>query len=112
MNVVSSRPSISDAEAVPTGRGEAGVDQEPLVPEAAWAEFAMRSVGRLSLNEVKEHVTTSMLKAALERSRGNYTHAARLLGITRQAVQYLTSRHAPRAAAAARQPLRTSLARH
>jgi transcriptional regulator with GAF, ATPase, and Fis domain len=96
MNVASSRPS-------PTAQGGASEGSSEVLAEAleaAWADVAVLSVGRLSLNEVKEHVATSMLKAALARSHGNYTHAARLLGITRQAVQYLMSRHGPRAIAA------------
>lgn len=97
-------PGSSRASTAQRGRGEPGADPALEVLEAAWAEFAARSVGRLSLNEVKEQVTTSMLKAALARSHGNYTHTARLLGITRQAVQYLMSRHAPRAVAAPLQP--------
>ena len=62
--------------------------------EARWTELAARSVGLLALNEVRDLVTKSLLSAALVRSHDNYSRAAQLLGITRQAVQYLVQRHA------------------
>lgn len=64
--------------------------------EQTWAELAARSLGQLSLNEVRDHVTKALLTAALERAHYNYSKAAELLGVTRQSVQYLVARHEPR----------------
>jgi transcriptional regulator with GAF, ATPase, and Fis domain len=61
--------------------------------ESEWAELATRSVGRLSLSAVRDHVTKTMLAAALARVNHNYSRAAELLCITRQSVQYLVARH-------------------
>jgi len=61
--------------------------------EATWAELAARSIGRISLNDARDVVTKTLLMAALEQSNDNYSRAARLLGVTRQAVQYLVHRH-------------------
>ena len=63
--------------------------------DAPWSELAASSLGRLSLNEVRDLVTKAMLTLALERSDHNYSRAAAQLGVTRQAVQYLVHRHAP-----------------
>jgi DNA-binding NtrC family response regulator len=46
-------------------------------------------VGRVSFREVLDRVRRSMAEQALAMSAGNKTGAARLLGITRQAVQQL-----------------------
>src|SRR5262245_36709416 len=61
--------------------------------EQAWAELAVRSVGALSLNEVRDRVTRLMLEAALAQVDHNYSRAAGLLCVTRQSVQYLVARH-------------------
>jgi transcriptional regulator with GAF, ATPase, and Fis domain len=73
-------------------RAAAREGRSPL--EAAWADLAARSIGVLSLNEVRDLVTRTLLTAALAHSRDNYSQAAQLLGVTRQAVQYLVNRHA------------------
>ena len=71
-----------------------GPRREPdLALEATWAELAARSLGRISLNDARDVVTKTLLLAALEQSDDNYSRAARLLGVTRQAVQYLVHRH-------------------
>lgn len=46
-------------------------------------------VGRESFKEVQHLVRTTMVKQALALSRGNLTHTAELLGVSRQAVQHM-----------------------
>jgi transcriptional regulator with GAF, ATPase, and Fis domain len=73
-------------------------DDDTSVPfDEIWAELAVRSVGHLSLTEVRDHVTKKMLEAALARAEHNYSKAAKLLCVTRQSVQYLVVRHEVRA---------------
>lgn len=69
----------------------------PVAFDESWADLAARSVGHLSLTQVRDHVTKMMLEAALARAEHNYSKAARLLCVTRQSVQYLVVRHEVRA---------------
>ena len=48
---------------------------------------AKKLVGRRALQDVLDHVRTEMTNEALAFAGGNRAHAARLLGLTRQAVQ-------------------------
>jgi two-component system response regulator RegA len=50
------------------------------------------TVGRVSLREVTSHVRNTMIDEALARSRGSRSGAARLLDVSRQAVQQITRR--------------------
>lgn len=49
-------------------------------------------VGIHSLDSIRDHMNRVMLRIALKRTGGNYTGAARLLGVTRQSVQQMVSR--------------------
>jgi hypothetical protein len=49
-------------------------------------------VGLVSLELIRERVCCAMLRAALARTSGNYSHTAELLGVKRQAVQQMVSR--------------------
>jgi hypothetical protein len=49
-------------------------------------------VGRVHIDLVQDRTALAMLKEALRRTDGNYTKAARLLGITRQGIQQMVAR--------------------
>ncbi len=53
--------------------------------------LAASAVGKKSLREVNLEVRKSMLEQALSVSKGNRTHAAELLNVSRQAVQQMIS---------------------
>jgi len=89
MEPASAKTSVGSENGLPL---EPRREPEPAL-EASWAELAARSIGRISLNEARDLVTKTLLLAALEQSDDNYSRAARLLGVTRQAVQYLVHRH-------------------
>ena len=56
-------------------------------------EVAARAlVGRVHIDLVQDRTALAMLKEALRRTDGNYTKAARLLGITRQGIQQMVAR--------------------
>lgn len=56
--------------------------------------LAATLVGTRGVDEVVHEIRQSMLAEALNRSQGNRTHAANLLGVTRQAVQQMVGRYA------------------
>jgi DNA-binding NtrC family response regulator len=49
------------------------------------------AVGQEGMRDILDHVRKALAEQALARSSGNKTGAARLLGVTRQAVQQLIS---------------------
>lgn len=49
-------------------------------------------VGRVHIDLVQDRTALAMLKEALRRTGGNYTKAARLLGVTRQGIQQMVQR--------------------
>jgi DNA-binding NtrC family response regulator len=57
------------------------------------ATLAAALVGVRGIEEVVQEIRQSMLSEALTRSQGNRTHAASLLGVTRQAVQQMVGRY-------------------
>lgn len=59
---------------------------------ASLEALAARLVGHLPLDSTRNRVSRAMLLEALVRSRGNYSRAALLLGVRRQAVQQMVSR--------------------
>ncbi|MEO8183501.1 MAG: helix-turn-helix domain-containing protein [Deltaproteobacteria bacterium] len=61
-------------------------------PGSALEAFVAQLVGSRLLLAVQDSVRKAMLREALERTSGNYTQAARLLGVQRQAVQQMVSR--------------------
>jgi Bacterial regulatory protein, Fis family len=50
-------------------------------------------VGRLPLDSTRERVCRAMVREALAQTAGNYSRAAELLGVKRQAVQQMVARH-------------------
>jgi transcriptional regulator with GAF, ATPase, and Fis domain len=50
-------------------------------------------VGNITLDVAQHVLKQAMLSAALERTAGNLAHAARLLGVTRQAIQQMLTRY-------------------
>ena len=50
-------------------------------------------VGNITMDVAQHVLKQAMLSAALERTAGNLSHAARLLGVTRQAIQQMLRRH-------------------
>jgi DNA-binding response OmpR family regulator len=63
---------------------ESVLDQAPNL-----SPLLVASVGRRRFQDVQEQVRRTMTEQALAMARGNRTEAARLLGVTRQAVQQL-----------------------
>jgi transcriptional regulator with GAF, ATPase, and Fis domain len=55
-------------------------------------ELASRLVGTSALDKLQSRLAEALLREALRRSAGNYTRAAELLGVTRQAVQQMVVR--------------------
>jgi DNA-binding protein Fis len=55
-------------------------------------ELAASLVGRLHQFSAQEEIKRAMLREALRHARGNYTHAAALLGVKRQAIQQMVAR--------------------
>jgi len=51
------------------------------------------TVGRVGIRDLQRRVRDVMLRQALAISRGNLSSAARLLGVTRQAIQQMAKRH-------------------
>ncbi len=49
-------------------------------------------VGLLKIDLVQDRMKRAMLKEALQRNGGNFTKAAIVLGVTRQAVQHMVTR--------------------
>lgn len=49
-------------------------------------------VGQVYIHTVQDNVRRAMVEQALARSGGNFVHAARLLGVSRQAVQQMVDR--------------------
>ena len=67
---------------------------EPALVELIFCALPLRRltsrlVGRMSLNDVQRHVRTAMLLEALTRASGSRRLAARMLGVTRPAVQQM-----------------------
>lgn len=58
--------------------------------------IATQLVG-ISVHDAQDIVRRAMLKEALRRVDGNLTHAASLLGVKRQAVQYMMTKYELRA---------------
>ncbi|HKP60585.1 MAG TPA: response regulator [Polyangiales bacterium] len=74
----------------PVSRSELSLALEQLFEQAPdYLPHMIAIVGRVGFREVLERVRRSMAEQALAMSAGNKTGAARLLGITRQAVQQL-----------------------
>ncbi|HKU38843.1 MAG TPA: response regulator [Polyangiales bacterium] len=74
----------------PVARGELDQVLEQLVEqEPDYLPHMVSIVGRVGFREVLDRVRRSMAEQALAMAAGNKTGAARLLGITRQAVQQL-----------------------
>jgi DNA-binding NtrC family response regulator len=74
----------------PVARSELSLVLEQLSEQAPdYLPHLVAIVGRVGFREVLERVRRSMAEQALAMSAGNKTGAARLLGITRQAVQQL-----------------------
>lgn len=74
----------------PVSRSELNLALEQLSEQAPdYLPHMVAIVGRVSFREVLERVRRSMAEQALAMAAGNKTGAARLLGITRQAVQQL-----------------------
>jgi DNA-binding NtrC family response regulator len=63
---------------------ECVLDQAPDL-----SQLLVASVGRQRFRDVQEQVRRTMAEQALALARGNRTEAARLLGVSRQAVQQL-----------------------
>lgn len=61
-------------------------------PEDPLEALATTLVGRVDLDRTRSRVCRAMLREALRRTGGNYTHAAVLLGVKRQAVQQMVRR--------------------
>lgn len=62
--------------------------------------IAAKLVGSSSVDLAQNHVKRAMVCEALTRTRGNFTKAADLLGVRRQAIQHMVSRYDLRAWAA------------
>ena len=67
---------------------------EPALVELVFCTLPLRRlashlVGRMSLKDVQRHVRTAMLLAAFTRASGSRRLAARMLGVTRPAVQQM-----------------------
>jgi transcriptional regulator with GAF, ATPase, and Fis domain len=58
----------------------------------ALERLAPTLVGAGRVWEAQERLTRGMLSEALRRTAGNYTHAAVLLGVKRQAIQQMVAR--------------------
>jgi len=58
----------------------------------ALERLASLLVGAGRVGEAQDRLTRGMLMEALRRTAGNYTHAAALLGVKRQAVQQMVAR--------------------
>jgi transcriptional regulator of acetoin/glycerol metabolism len=54
--------------------------------------LAERLVGQTDLDSVQTRLAEAMLVAALRRTSGNFTHAAALLGVSRQVIQHMVTR--------------------
>jgi len=72
------------AEAIESARRQADLEDAALLDSLASA-----CVGQLSLREVQEDVRQAMIRQALALSEGSRAGAARLLDVTRQAVQQM-----------------------
>lgn len=73
------------------------IDRQHLPPNLATQQPAARRLVGLencTMPEALELVERGMIRQALERTGDNISRAARLLGITRQALQYKLSKHA------------------
>jgi transcriptional regulator with GAF, ATPase, and Fis domain len=55
--------------------------------------LAARLVGKHAVDRAQHRLKRAMLVEALSRTGGNYSRAARLLGVTRQAVQQMVGRY-------------------
>jgi transcriptional regulator with GAF, ATPase, and Fis domain len=93
--VTSVPKSASWAESAPEGEQPAGsLDREPA--QAAIEHFARGAaafVGLSRVHDLQDAIRLAMLREALRRTDGNVTRAARLLGVQRQAVQYMLGRY-------------------
>lgn len=81
---------ISPVTAVETQLPRGDLAEDPLKelePLAAWL------VGRAGVDGAINQLRRAMLCEALSRTSGNYTRAALLLGVQRQAVQNMVSRY-------------------
>ncbi|HET9959638.1 MAG TPA: helix-turn-helix domain-containing protein [Polyangiaceae bacterium] len=56
------------------------------------AAFSASLVGQVGVERAQQCIKAAMLEAALERTGGNYGQTARLLDVTRQAVQQMVIR--------------------
>lgn len=61
--------------------------------EIQLARAAVALVGRRPMRDAQEQMRRAMLEEALRRTAGNATHAAALLGLTRQATRQLACRY-------------------
>jgi len=64
----------------------------PEIDLEALERFAQALVGTGHVWEAQERLARGMLMEALRRTAANYTHAARLLGVKRQAIQQMVTR--------------------
>jgi transcriptional regulator with GAF, ATPase, and Fis domain len=78
--------------ALPVGQAARHTTRESPDPNLI-AAAAAALVGSLGVDEVQHQIRQSMLAEALRQSQGNLTRAARLLGVTRQAVQQMLDRY-------------------
>ncbi|HVZ31347.1 MAG TPA: helix-turn-helix domain-containing protein [Polyangiaceae bacterium] len=87
--------SASWAEAAPE-HDEAAGSLNPEPAHAAIEHFARGAaafVGLSRVHDLQDAIRLAMLREALRRTDGNVTRAARLLGVQRQAVQYMLGRY-------------------
>lgn len=70
-------------------------DLSPLsrAPENHLVGLAAALVGTRSLLDAQDSVKRAMVAEALMRTRGNFTRAAELLGVKRQAIQQMVDRY-------------------
>ena len=72
---------------MPTSLSNAAITEAPALaddqPPATLASFVLPEHGL-----VLEELERELVRQALERTRGNQTHAARLLGVTRDQIRY------------------------
>ena len=64
--------------------GERPIEERHLSPKLRAPPAATHRVGRGSLAAQVEALERELISDALEQTKGNRTHAARLLGVTRQ----------------------------
>jgi DNA-binding NtrC family response regulator len=79
----------------------------PAAEPGAWLDtVGPVLVGIVSMDCAQNVLKQAMLKEALQRTSGNLSRAAKLLGVTRQAIQQMLDRYDLRATCLRKQPLR------